>query len=1226
MTAANGRAVHDQQRRHFAKPCGVTHYALYQGTSMATPHVSGIASLMLSRNPALTPSQVLAKIQTTARAFPTGTPSDCTTALCGAGIIDAGAAVLAAGGALPFTTTTALVGTPSPATAGANVTFTATVAGSNPTGNVSFTENNVALAGCGAVALTGTGNSRTAACTSSSLAVGTHSIVASYAGDAGNAASTSTPWSQVISTNPATTVWVEDVVPAGGTAAGNGDSWNWVSSNPPPFSGALAHQSALAAGMHQHYFYNATAKLPVGVGDTLFAYVYLDPANPPSEVMLQWNDGSWEHRAYWGANLIGWGTNGSASRRYMGALPPTGQWVRLEVPAAQVGLEGRTLNGMAFSLYGGRASWDYAGKAAAAPLATYQVSGTVAVGATALAGVSFTATTGGSCTSSDGTGHYACTVPQGWSGTVTPSLSGYSFTPPSRTYSSVTANQPAQDYAASAIVVTTYQLTGTVAVGATALAGVSFTATTGGSCTASDSTGQYTCTVPQNWSGTVTPTLSGYSFTPPSRTYTTVVANQTAQDYAAAVNTATVWVEDVVPAGGTAAGNSDSWNWVSSNPPPFSGALAHQSALAAGMHQHYFYNATAKLPVGVGDTLFAYVYLDPANPPSEVMLQWSDGSWEHRAYWGANLIGWGTDGSASRRYMGVLPATGQWVRLEVPAAQVGLEGRTLNGMAFSLYGGRASWDYAGKAAAAPLATYQVSGTVAVGATALAGVSFTATTGGSCTSSDGTGHYACTVPQGWSGTVTPSLSGYSFTPPSRTYTSVTANQTAQDYAASAIVVTTYQLTGTVAVGATALAGVSFTATTGGSCTASDSMGQYACTVPQNWSGTVTPTLSGYSFTPPSRTYTTVVANQTAQDYAAAVNTATVWVEDVVPAGGTAAGNSDSWNWVSSNPPPFSGALAHQSALAAGMHQHYFYNATAKLPVGVGDTLFAYVYLDPANPPSEVMLQWNDGSWEHRAYWGANLIGWGTDGSASRRYMGVLPATGQWVRLEVPAAQVGLEGRTLNGMAFSLYGGRATWDYAGKATAAPLATYQVSGTVAVGATALAGVSFTATTGGSCTASDGTGHYACTVPQGWSGTVTPIVERLQLHPTFAHLHQRGRQPDRAGLHSKCSATPRRWRCRRAREGDQRSGETAADRRSGFRSLRQPVRRPRNRQLRRRRRRYRQGNCCGNPDRAQHSRRMPAGCSSERRSLCVERTAHPGHQRRASPARRSVSGRGHL
>ena len=46
------------------------------------------------------------------------------------------------------------------------------------------------------------------------------------------------------------------------------------------------------------------------------------------------------------------------------------------------------------------------------------------------------------------------------------------------------------------------------------------------------------------------------------------------------------------------------------------------------------------------------------------------------------------------------------------------------------------------------------------------------------------------------------------------------------------------------------------------------------------------------------------------------------------------------------------------------------------------------------------------------------------------MGALPTTGQWVRLAVPAAQVGLEGRTLNGMAYTLYGGRATWDYAGK----------------------------------------------------------------------------------------------------------------------------------------------------------------------------------------------------
>ncbi len=72
---------------------GADSYAYYSGTSMATPHVTGVASLILSQNPSMTPAQVKARLQATARAFPTGTGSDCTTALCGAGIVDAGAAV-----------------------------------------------------------------------------------------------------------------------------------------------------------------------------------------------------------------------------------------------------------------------------------------------------------------------------------------------------------------------------------------------------------------------------------------------------------------------------------------------------------------------------------------------------------------------------------------------------------------------------------------------------------------------------------------------------------------------------------------------------------------------------------------------------------------------------------------------------------------------------------------------------------------------------------------------------------------------------------------------------------------------------------------------------------------------------------------------------------------------------------------------------------------------------
>lgn len=161
--------------------------------------------------------------------------------------------------------------------------------------------------------------------------------------------------------------------------------------------------------------------------------------------------------------------------------------------------------------------------------------------------------------------------------------------------------------------------------------------------------------------------------------------------------------------------------------------------------------------------------------------------------------------------------------------------------------------------------------------------------------------------------------------------------------------------------------------------------------------------------------------------------TVWVGDALPAGAIPAGDSEGWNWIDDDPVPISDSLAHQSNLAAGMHQHYFTGATETLPISTGNVLYAYVYLDPLNPPSEVMLQWNDGTWEHRAYWGADQLGWGTDATNSRRYMGSLPATDQWVRLEVPASAVGLEGHTLNGMAFTLYDGKATWDEAGRAGA-------------------------------------------------------------------------------------------------------------------------------------------------------------------------------------------------
>lgn len=85
-------------------------YTFYKGTSMAAPHVSGVASLMYSLDPLLSPNQVLTIMQSTVTAFPSG--SSCNTSLCGSGIVNAAAALLAVPGAMPGTPVLSAISNP----------------------------------------------------------------------------------------------------------------------------------------------------------------------------------------------------------------------------------------------------------------------------------------------------------------------------------------------------------------------------------------------------------------------------------------------------------------------------------------------------------------------------------------------------------------------------------------------------------------------------------------------------------------------------------------------------------------------------------------------------------------------------------------------------------------------------------------------------------------------------------------------------------------------------------------------------------------------------------------------------------------------------------------------------------------------------------------------------------------------------------------------------------
>ena len=169
---------------------------------------------------------------------------------------------------------------------------------------------------------------------------------------------------------PVSTVWVEDGAPRGTKVAGNAQAGSWVGEDGGPvYSGKSAWRQS-AEGLTQIVFQEAKEGLWIDEEAVLFAHVYLDPDNPPETVMLQYNDGSWDHRAYWGADKIVYGQGDTPGHRHIGTLPEAGRWVRLEARAQHLGLApGAKINGIAFTQFGGTATWDAAGIVSALPQA-----------------------------------------------------------------------------------------------------------------------------------------------------------------------------------------------------------------------------------------------------------------------------------------------------------------------------------------------------------------------------------------------------------------------------------------------------------------------------------------------------------------------------------------------------------------------------------------------------------------------------------------------------------------------------------------------------------------------------------------------------------------------------------------------------------------------------------------------------------------------------------------
>jgi len=150
--------------------------------------------------------------------------------------------------------------------------------------------------------------------------------------------------------------------------------------------------------------------------------------------------------------------------------------------------------------------------------------------------------------------------------------------------------------------------------------------------------------------------------------------------------------------------------------------------------------------------------------------------------------------------------------------------------------------------------------------ALQGVRMEASNNGGTAETDKEGKYSLNVMPGWTGTVTPSLQGFDFSPNERIYTPLQTDSGSQDFTATAGTV----ISGKVTYKGEGIEGVemAFVGKQGKtSLTETGSDGSYEYIVPYNWSGTVTPQKAGHGFKPGQKIYGGVTSRLEGEDYTA-----------------------------------------------------------------------------------------------------------------------------------------------------------------------------------------------------------------------------------------------------------------------------------------------------------------------------------------------------------------------
>jgi type II secretory pathway component GspD/PulD (secretin) len=454
---------------------------------------------------------------------------------------------------------------------------------------------------------------------------------------------------------------------------------------------------------------------------------------------------------------------------------------------------------------------------------TYSISGSVGQSGVVMRGLPGDPVT-------DASGNYSAIVDWGWSGKVTPTKTGYTFTPESRPYDKVTSNQANQDYTAAPI---KFTISGTTGVGGVVMRGLPGDPVT-------DANGYYTATVDYNWSATVVPAKTGYTFNPPSKTYANVVANKANEDYIAALITFTIsgttgvdgvvmkgLPGDPVTANGGIYSTTVAFGWSGTVTPTKLGytfeppTKQYTDLTGALANQNYVGKLLTFTISGTGGIAGAVMSGLPGNPVTD-----ANGYYTVKVQWG-----WGGR---------VVPSKTGYT-FEPPYRDYNDVTNDLSNQGYT---------------PSPI-TLTISGTAGVPGVTMNGLP------GNPVSGEG-GLYTATVDFGFTSTVRPTKQGYVFTPPQNTYTSLTVDRTDENYKAALI---TFTISGTVGVEGVIMKGLPGDPVT-------SAAGAYSAIAPFGWGGTVTPAKEGYTFNPPKREYADLATTQANQNYVATLMKRTI----------------------------------------------------------------------------------------------------------------------------------------------------------------------------------------------------------------------------------------------------------------------------------------------------------------------------------------------------------------